>query len=141
MSSVDPLTSPAHLSGGPSPRREGKFVRSPVAPGSPPSPMTSAEIAGAGGSAEFLIATPGRLPTAPPVTETETLASIVQDLAAQLAFANVRIQELQGQLSGALKELEMTAQMAEIRMQNAVLIAQAAWTDQWQQSEQQASHR
>ena len=92
MSSIDPSTSPAHLSGGPSPRREGKFVRSPVATGSPPSPMTAAEIAGAGGSTEFIIATLGKLPMVAPVAEAEALATIVQSLTAQLAVANIRIQ-------------------------------------------------
>ena len=137
MSSVDPMTSPARSAGGHSSRREGKFVRSPATAESPPSPMTSAEIAGAGGTAEFAIATPMRAP----VAEVESLAKIVQNLTIQLEIAHGRIQELQGLLSGTVKELEMTEQMAEIKMQHAVFIAQAAWNDQWHQwhqSEEQA---
>ena len=93
--------------------------------------MTSAEISGASGAAEFIIATP--------TAETETIVSLMRSLTIQLATAHSRIQELQGQLSGALKELEMNEQMMDIKIQHAVLIAQTVWNDQWQQSEAQAS--
>ena len=72
-----------------------------------------------------------------PAAEAETLATIVQSLTTQLAVAHGRIQELQGQLSGALKELEMNEQMMEVKLQHAVLIAQTVWNEQWQLSEAQ----
>ena len=93
--------------------------------------MTAAEISGASGAAEFIIATP--------TAETETIVSLMRSLTTQLATAHSRIQELQGQLSGALKELEMNEQMLDIKIQHAVMMVQIVWNDQWQQPEAQAS--
>ena len=83
--------------------------------------MTAAEISGASGAAEFIIATP--------TAETETIASLMRSLTTKLATAHSRIQELQGQLSGALKELEMNEQMLDIKIQHAVMMAQIMWND------------
>ena len=68
-------------------------------------------------------ATPARVGT----SETETIATLMRDLTAQLAAAHGRIQELEGQLGGALKELEVNDKMAERKIQHAVLVAQNEW--------------
>ena len=68
-------------------------------------------------------ATPARVGT----SETETIATLMRDLTAQLAAAHGRIQELEGQLGGALKELEVNDKMAELKIQHAVLVAQNEW--------------
>ena len=68
-------------------------------------------------------ATPARVGT----SETETIATLMRDLTAQLAAAHGRIQELEGQLGGALKELEVNDKMAERKIQYAVLVGQNEW--------------
>ena len=68
-------------------------------------------------------ATPARVGT----SETETIATLMRDLTGQLAAAHGRIQELEGQLGGALKELEVNDKMAERKIQHAVLVAQNEW--------------
>ena len=95
--------------------------------------MTAAEISGASGAAEFIIATPGKQLMTASAAETEIIAMLMRSLTTQPATAHSRIQELQGQLSGALKELEMNEQMLDIKIQHAVMMAQIMWNDQWQQ--------
>ena len=139
------MTSPAAATrpaGDPSPRR----VRSPAVATSPPSPLTTAERIGANVAAEFGIATPERQTVSNPGTpvraappESETIAMLMKELTAQLAVANGLIQELEGLLGGARKELEMHDKMAELKVQHEVLVVQNEWNVQRQRSEELAS--
>ena len=79
--------------------------------------------------------TPARVAT----SEAETIATLMRELTAQLAAAHGRIQELEGLLGGAVKELEMYDKIAELKIQHAVLVAQIEWNAQWQQLEALAS--
>ena len=70
--------------------------------------------------------TPARVAT----SEAETIATLMRELTAQLAAAHGRIQELEGLLGGAAKELEMYDKIAELKIQHAVLVAQSGWNAQ-----------